>query len=60
MHITTYKIHLKVLRSFSIGFTILSPKLNGLCFEIHIGIITLCIWGRGKEWFGFDSYWSYE
>lgn len=56
---TSYKIHLKILRSFSIGFTILSPKYNGLCIEIEIGVINICLWSRGKELFGFDNYWTY-
>jgi hypothetical protein len=54
----TYKITLKLVRSFSLGFTVLSPKLNGLCFHVNVACFQLAVWSRGKSLFGFQSYWS--
>lgn len=56
--IKTYKIHFKLVRSFSLGFSILSPKLNGFCVELWLGCLHIALWGRGKEWVGFTSYWN--
>ena len=52
------KIHLKLVRSFSVGFTIMSPTLNGLCFSIDITCFSLMFWGKGKNLFGFNNYWN--
>lgn len=56
--IKTFKITLKLVRSFSLGFVILSPKLNGLCFEIHVACFHLCVWNKGRELFGVANYWN--
>ena len=53
----TYKINLKLVRSFSFGFTIYSPTLNGLCFEIKLGVFSLMVWSKGKHLIGFSNYW---
>lgn len=52
------KINFKLVRSFSIGFEIHSPKLNGFCVGFHFGCFHLCLWSRGKKWFGFNNYWN--
>lgn len=52
------KITLKLVRSFSIGFTIASPSLNGLCFHVNIACFQLTVWNRGGRLFGFKNYWG--
>jgi len=54
------KIEIKLLRSFGIGFTILSPKYNGFFIEVQVTCVTLSLWNRGEEWIGFNSYWKYD
>ena len=56
--IKTHKITLKLVRSFSLGVTIYSPKLNGLCFEIHLACFHLIFWNRGRGLFGRANYWN--
>lgn len=56
--IKTYKITLKLVRSFSIGVVIYSPKLNGLCFDIHLACFHLAFWNRGRGLFGMQNYWN--
>ena len=58
MKLTTYKITLKIVRSFTIGFTILSPKWNGFCVEISFACFTLSLWNRGKKLFAVKNYWN--
>jgi len=57
MKLDTYKIHLKLCRSFSLGVQVHSPKLNGLAFDLLLGCIHLAIWSRGKKLFGATNYW---
>lgn len=52
------KITLKIIRQFSIGFYVLSPKLNGFCVAVNIGIFQLLLWNRGCGLFGFENYWN--
>lgn len=52
------KISLKLCRSFSIGFTIHSPTLNGLSFEVYFGCFHVGVWGRGGNLIGFNNYWD--
>lgn len=54
----TYKIELKLVRHFSIGFTIYSPKYNGLCISFDLACFTLQFWGKGVKLFGFNTYWN--
>jgi len=56
----THKITFKLVRSFGIGFTIYSPTLNGICFEIDLACFSMTIWGKGEELIGFESYWERE
>lgn len=56
--IKTRKITLKLVRSFSLGFSIHSPKWNGLSFAIHVGCFDLCFWSRGEGVFGTANYWN--
>ena len=56
--IMSSKINLKTVRSFSIGFMIHSPTLNGLYIELHFAWWHLAIWSRGKQWFGYNNYWN--
>ena len=53
-----YKINLKLVRSFSLGFTIYSLKLNGFCVDIQIANFTLNFWGKGEGFFKFSNYWN--
>lgn len=55
---STYKIHIKLVRSFSVGFTILSPTYNGLCVHLHLTCFHICLSSRGDQWFGATSYWG--
>lgn len=60
----TYMIHAKIVRSFSIGFTIYSPKLNGFAMSIDIACFSLMISNRcshllgSTHIFGFTNYWN--
>lgn len=55
----TAKITLKLVRSFSLGFTIASPKLNGLCFHVDLACFQIAFWNRGSTLFGFRNYWPF-
>jgi len=52
------KINLKLVRSFSVGFTVASPTLNGLYIEFHLGCFHLVVWHKPSRWFGFNNYWG--
>lgn len=53
------KINLKLVRSFSLGFSIHSPTLNGIYVELYIGCFHLSLWDRAKgSLFGFNNYWN--
>lgn len=58
MEFKTYKINFKLVRSFSLGFSIYSPKLNGIYIEFYLGCFHLSIWGRGRNLIGFNNYWT--
>jgi len=51
-------IELKLVRSFSVGVEILSPKLNGFCVVFYIGCFHLQLWNRGKGLFKYNNYWE--
>jgi len=51
------KIQLKLVRSFSLGFSIYSPTLNGLYVEIYLGCFHVAVWGKGKSLVSFKNYW---
>jgi hypothetical protein len=51
-------IHFKLVRSFSLGFTIHSPKLNGLSIEIYLGCFHLAFWNKGLKLFGYSNFWN--
>ena len=57
MDFTTYKINFKLVRSFSVGFAVFSPKLNGFYVEAYLGCFHIAIWNRGKLLIGFNNYW---
>lgn len=52
------KITFKIVRSFSIGFTIHSPALNGFSIELRFACFDLSLRNRGKKLFGFKNYWN--
>jgi len=54
----TYKITLKLVRSFSLGFTVMSPKLNGFCMTIDVACFSLQLWSRGEDLFTMSNYWA--
>lgn len=54
----TAKITFKLVRSFTIGFTVHSPTLNGLSFDIGIACFHASVWGKGKQWIAFKSFWN--
>jgi len=53
------KIQIKLVRSFSLGFTIASPTLNGFSLELHISCIDIHIWSKAKgcKLVSFKNYW---
>ena len=53
-----YKITLKLVRCFSVGITIMSPKLNGFCVVINLACFSLQIWNRGTGLFKTENYWN--
>ena len=53
-----YKITIKLVRSFSIGVSIRSPKLNGISFDVMLGVIHVSVWSKGKVLLGFNNYWN--
>ena len=55
---STTKVTFKLVRSFTVGFTIYSPKLNGFCVDFSLGPFTLNFWSRGKQLFKFKNYWN--
>ena len=46
-----------VCRSFSIGFTIFSPALNGLSIEIQLACFLFRARSKGRTLFQFNNYW---
>jgi hypothetical protein len=54
----TYKITLKLVRSFGLGVTVMAPSLNGLCVEVQLACVCLTVWSRGRGWLGFKNYWD--
>jgi len=52
------KLQFKLVRSFSLGFAIHSPTLNGFCVEIFLGCFHIHLWGKGKSLVSFKNYWS--
>ena len=54
----THKITIKIVRSFSLGFAIFSPTLNGFYIELFFGCIHVAIWNRGEGMFAFANYWA--
>jgi len=54
----SYKVALKLVRSFSLGFSIYSPTLNGLYIEFYFGCFIVAVWSRGKRLFGAENYWK--
>jgi hypothetical protein len=50
-------VQLKIVRSFSIGFGIMSPTLNGFCVEIYIGCFHVCLWSKGNTPLTVKNYW---
>lgn len=51
-------ITLKLVRSFSLGFEILSPKWNGFCLVILLGCFHLVASSRGETFFQARNYWN--
>ncbi len=54
----SYKMELKLVRSFSLGFAIMSPRLNGFALNIYLGCFHVTLWSRGSLLFGMRSYWN--
>ena len=52
------KIQIKLVRSFSIGVSVLSPKFNGLCIEVYIGNVHVCISNSGSNSISFMNFWN--
>jgi hypothetical protein len=48
-----------IVQSFSIGFTIFSPTLNGLSIEVSIACFVFRFRSRGVELFKFNNYWAH-
>lgn len=47
-----------IVRSFSVGVTIFSPKLNGLCFEIVLACFLFRFDSKGKIFFKGSNFWN--
>ncbi len=54
----TYKITLALVRSFGVGLTVHSPKLNGVSFEFQMACFLFRFWAKGKKFIVFVSYWN--
>jgi len=54
----SHKITLKLAPSFALGFTLMAPKWNGFCLELHVAYFTLSLWNRGEGLFTFQNYWN--
>ncbi len=54
----SYKLTLALVRSFSLGFTVMSPKLNGLCFEVRAACFLFRFWNRGHRFLTTVNYWD--
>jgi hypothetical protein len=48
----------KIVRSFSLGFCIFSPKLNGFYMELYFGCLHIGIYGKGEGLIEFNNYWN--
>lgn len=55
---STPKFTINVCRSFSIGFTIHSPTLNGCSVELSVACLAFRFWNRGGPLFGFRNFWN--
>ena len=54
-----HKFTFKIIRSFSVGFTIFSPHYNGwLMFELRLAFFALHFNKNGRRWVGFENYWN--
>lgn len=51
-------INLYIARDFSVGFTIYSPKLNGVCFEVRAGCFGFRFFGKAKGFIKLSNYWT--
>lgn len=58
MRYKTAKINFVIARSFSFGFTIFSPKLNGFCVEVALACFLLRFHNRGEYWFRYANFWD--
>ncbi len=47
-----------VTRSFSVGFTIHSPKLNGLSIELRLACFIFRVSSKGKKLIKFCNWWN--
>lgn len=47
-----------IIRSFGVGFTIFSPKLNGFCFEINVACFLFRFDSKGKRLFKVSNFWN--
>ena len=54
----TAKITIKLVRCFSLGATIFSPSLNGLCIEINFACFSLLLWAKGGPLFAAENHWQ--
>lgn len=50
-------INLYIARAFSVGLTIYSPKLNGICFEVRVGCFGFRFSSKGKGFIKLSNYW---
>lgn len=51
------KFNLFIARDFSVGFTVFSPKLNGVCFEIRVACFGFRFFSKQKGFIQFNNYW---
>jgi len=58
MIVDRYIIEVKLVRSFSVGFTIYSFALNGIAADFKFACFHLGLYGRGNKFFGATNYWN--
>jgi len=54
----SFKISVLLVRSFGVGIVVFSPKLNGVCVELHVACLMFRFWNRGTRFFTARSYWN--
>jgi len=57
---STGLLSLRLVRSFSLGFTIHSPTQEGIAVDLYFGCFDLCLCSRGTHLVAFDNFWNFK